>query len=44
MGENLVMVIGEKETFLIRVLVKKLNDSGFRAEFVPEDVNSINAK
>ena len=44
MGENLVMVIGEKETFLIRVLVKKLNDSGFRAEFVPENVNSINAK
>ncbi len=44
MSENLVMVIGEKETFLIRVLVKKLNDSGFHAEFVPEDVNSINAK
>lgn len=44
MNENLIMIIGEKETFLIRVLVKKLNDAGLRAEFVPESVNAINAK
>ena len=44
MNENLIMVIGEKETFLIRVLVKKLNDAGYRAEFIPEDIDIINAK
>lgn len=44
MNENLIMVIGERETFLIRVLVKKLNDAGFRAEFVPENIDIINGK
>ncbi|MCR4616728.1 MAG: response regulator [Lachnospiraceae bacterium] len=37
-----VMVLGEKETFIIRVLVKKLNDAGLSAEFVPATVNDIN--
>ena len=44
MSDNKIMVIGVKETFLIRVLIKKLNDAGFNAEFVPENVSAINAK
>ncbi|MCR5279558.1 MAG: response regulator [Lachnospiraceae bacterium] len=38
------MVIGEKETFLIRVLLKKIKDSGFTCEFVEWTVDAINAK
>lgn len=41
---NRIMVIGEKETFLIRVLLKKIQDSGIEAAFTPQDVNLINAK
>ncbi len=39
-----VMVLGVKETFIIRVLVKKLNDAGMKAAFVPAKVNDINAQ
>ena len=39
---NRIMVIGQKETFLIRVLVKKINEAGMKAFFTPTDVNAIN--
>ena len=42
MIEHKVMVLGLKETFIIRVLVKKLNDAGIEAKFVPATVNDIN--
>ena len=42
MANESVMVLGLKETFIIRVLVKKLNDSGIDAKFVPATVNDIN--
>lgn len=38
------MVLGEKETFLIRVLLKKLKDADIDCEFVPWSVDNINAK
>lgn len=41
---NKVLVIGEKETFLIRVLEKKLGDSGYPCEFAEWTVDAINAK
>ena len=44
MSKNRVMVTGEKETFLIRVLVQKMNDNGMDCEFVRFDVNDINSK
>ncbi len=40
---NGVMVVGEKETFIIRVLVKKIKDAGYDAYFVPWDINGINS-
>ena len=43
MPNNRIMIAGEKESFLIRVLIKKLNDSGFDAFFAPWSVNDINA-
>lgn len=39
-----VMIVGEKESFLIRTLVKKLKDSGFEAYFVSAVVDKISAK
>ncbi|MCR5799220.1 MAG: response regulator [Lachnospiraceae bacterium] len=38
-----MIVIGEKETFITRVLVKKVNDTGVGCVFVPWSVNEINA-
>jgi len=43
MKKNRIMVIGEKESFLIRVLLKKLNDTGTESAFTPMDVDKINA-
>ncbi len=43
-GNTLVEIIGEKESFLIRALVGKLNDNGIRAVYVASDVDAINAK
>ena len=43
MPNNRIMITGEKESFLIRVLIKKLNDSGFDAYYAPWSVNDINA-
>ena len=40
---NGVMVVGEKETFIIRVLVKKIKDAGYDAYFVPWEINDINS-
>lgn len=40
---NKIMVVGEKDVFLIRILVKKLQDAGMPAEFVPWTVDSISA-
>lgn len=39
---NKMIVIGEKETFIVRVLVKKAKDAGADCEFVPWTINSIN--
>ncbi|MCR4989618.1 MAG: response regulator [Lachnospiraceae bacterium] len=44
MKKNTVMVIGTKETFLVRVLLQKLEAAGIEAVFSPSDINSINAK
>ncbi len=38
-----VMLIGSKESFLIRVLLKKLTESGFEGFFVKTDVTAIEA-
>ena len=43
MPSNRIMVAGEKESFLIRVLVKKLKDAGYDAYFAPWNINDINA-
>ena len=43
MPSNRIMVAGEKESFLIRVLVKKLKDAGYDAYFAPWSINDINA-
>ena len=37
-----VLLIGEKETFLIRVLLKKIQDSGLDCQFVNWNINAIN--
>ena len=39
-----VLFTGEKESFLVRVLIKKLNDAGLVCEFVHWGVNEINSK
>ena len=43
MKKREVFIVGEKESFLIRVLVKKLIDSDIMAYFVKSGINSINA-
>jgi len=42
MVTNKVIVVGGKESFFIRVLVKKIQDSGLEASFVPADIDEIN--
>ncbi|SFU49663.1 hypothetical protein [Butyrivibrio sp. INlla21] len=41
MQKKRIMVIGEKETFLVKVLVQKINESGMTGVFEPFDVNAI---
>ncbi|RKM55472.1 response regulator [Butyrivibrio sp. X503] len=41
MQKKRIMVIGEKETFLVKVLVQKINESGMIGVFEPFDVNAI---
>ncbi len=42
MAKNQVLVIGEKETFLIRILRKKMNDAGLESVYTGWNVNEIN--
>lgn len=44
MSDKHVLVLGEKETFLIRILLKKQKEAGIECEFVTWDVNGINLK
>ena len=39
--DNKIMIIGEKESFIIRVLLKKLADAGISAEFIGPEVEKI---
>ena len=40
---NRMLFIAEKESFIVRVLVKKVQDTGVECKFVPDSVNEINA-
>ncbi len=42
MFSNTVMIIGEKESFFIKVLVKRIIDAGFQAFYVPDTLDTIN--
>ncbi len=44
MEQNRMMVIGEKETFLLKVLIQKVRDAGMDCVFSPWDVNSISSR
>ncbi len=44
MAGNKILMIGEKESFIVRVLVKKVKDEGIDCEFVPWTINSLNEK
>ncbi|MCR5421022.1 MAG: response regulator [Lachnospiraceae bacterium] len=44
MVKNHVMIIGEKESFLTRVLIKKLADNNIDGSFVYYDIDDINRK
>ncbi|MCR5108340.1 MAG: response regulator [Lachnospiraceae bacterium] len=41
-SENKILLVGEKETFLLRVLLKKLTDAKIECVFTPWNVNDIN--
>ncbi len=43
MQKKRIMVIGEKETFLVKVLVQKINDSGMVGVFETFDITAIGA-
>ena len=43
MSDKRVLLVGEKETFIVRVLVKKIQDAGFECVFSNWNVNDINA-
>lgn len=43
MSDNRVMIIGDKENFLIRVMINKIKDIGIEVGFVRWNVNSINS-
>ena len=44
MENKKLLIIGEKETFIVRVLKKKVDDAGYTCDFVPWTVDDINAK
>ena len=44
MADSKTIVTAENETFLVRVLVKKINDAGIDCEFVQWTVNNLNEK
>lgn len=39
-----MLFVGSKETFIVRVLIKKVQDAGIECEFIPWTINDINAK
>ena len=41
---NRMLFIAEKESFIVRVFVKKVQDSGVECKFVQDSVNEINAE
>lgn len=44
MANNHMIMIGEKESFIIRVLINKAVDAGINCEYVPSSVNDIAKK
>ena len=42
MSKKTVFIIGQKESFIIRVLVKKLEENGIEADFVKSAIDTIN--
>lgn len=42
MGQDKILILGSKESFIIRVLLKKLADAGIDAEFTTLSVEKIN--
>ena len=44
MAENKILITGEKESFIVRVLIKKIRDAQIDCEFAHWDVNAINDK
>ncbi len=42
MADSKILIIAEKETFLVRVLVKKTKEAGVDCEFVPWKIDEIN--
>lgn len=44
MNDNRMIVIGEKESFIVRVLISKAQDAGINSEFVACKVNDIAKK
>ncbi len=44
MDTNNVLITGEKETFIIRVLMKKLQEAGIKAEFASTKISSVSSK
>ncbi len=42
MEQKKMLIIGAKESFIIRVLLQKLSDAGVNAQFTTLDVNTIN--
>ena len=43
MSENRMLFIGEKESFISRVLIKKAQDAGADCSFIPWSIDEINA-
>lgn len=43
MAKNKMIFIGEKESFIVRVLIKKIYDTGADCSFVPWKINDINS-
>ncbi len=43
MANDRILITGAKESFLIRVLIKKIEDAGIPCKFVPFSIDTINA-
>lgn len=43
MSQNRMIFIGEKESFIVRVLLKKIQDTGVECRFVPWSIDDINS-